>query len=463
MDATEHQEIQVTGGSVSSRNHPGPGVLASVILLCLIAGLALVWPVYRSSLNIKINENEGWNAYFADAAMGRMPLYPSPDKLITNNYPPLSFYVAGAAGKLIGDNILAGRLISLAAVLVLAFLIARIVKEIGGDRIAGLVGGAFFIATLCFFFDNYVGMNEPQLPAHAIMVFGFLLFLRAAGRDRGYALPILIMVTAGFFKHNIIALPLSALVWLAVQRRWKPLARCLAASLFLMALGFAACHAAYGRDFFFNFLAPRVYSFEQEKDALVELQCVAVVLAVWLFAGFAGRSDRAVQLLNILILTGLAVHFLQRTGAGVDINSQLDLVIAASIAAGFLFSRAGRLSPARRVPAGVLQAGFVLAICLRLIICENSRDVLNVASAGFRREIARREKIVEKTTALVRTVPGDVLCDPYVCYRAGKPFVVDEFNLDERISMGKMPEDAVTKRLDNHTLTKVETDPDIEW
>ena len=27
--------------------------------------------------------------------MGRMPLYPSLDQLITNNYPPLSFYIVG--------------------------------------------------------------------------------------------------------------------------------------------------------------------------------------------------------------------------------------------------------------------------------------------------------------------------------------------------------------------------------
>jgi hypothetical protein len=62
-------------------------------LLYAIASLALIWPVYRAFLNIEITDNEGWNAYFADAAMGKMPLYPSTAQLITNNYPPLSFYI----------------------------------------------------------------------------------------------------------------------------------------------------------------------------------------------------------------------------------------------------------------------------------------------------------------------------------------------------------------------------------
>jgi uncharacterized membrane protein len=57
-----------------------------------------------------------------------MPLYPSHDKLITNNYPPLSFYIVGALGWLIGDMVLAGRLLSLGAVAVTAVAVALIIN-----------------------------------------------------------------------------------------------------------------------------------------------------------------------------------------------------------------------------------------------------------------------------------------------------------------------------------------------
>ena len=89
------------------------------ILIWSLAGLAalfLVWPVWRAFLPLEIWGNEGWNAYHADAAMRGAQLYPPPDGLVANNYPPLSFYIIGAIGRLIGDPILAGRLLSLVAV-----------------------------------------------------------------------------------------------------------------------------------------------------------------------------------------------------------------------------------------------------------------------------------------------------------------------------------------------------------
>jgi len=94
----------------------------SVYFLCVIALFSLLGPIYRSFLGIMVNANEGWNVFYADAAMGGMKLYPSLDQLITNNYPPLSFYCVGAMGRIIGDTILAGRLLSIMGLLVIAFL-----------------------------------------------------------------------------------------------------------------------------------------------------------------------------------------------------------------------------------------------------------------------------------------------------------------------------------------------------
>ena len=175
--------------------------------LYVIATWSFAWTVYRAFLNVEIEPNEGWNAYFADAAMGKMPLYPSADQLITNNYPPLSFYIVGLVGRFIGDPVLAGRLLSLVAVVAIATAIALSVRRLGGSGVAARISGAFFVATMSRFFMPYVGMNEPQLLAEAIMAFGFLWFLIARSNDRGYVGPVLVMALAGFVKHNIIAMP----------------------------------------------------------------------------------------------------------------------------------------------------------------------------------------------------------------------------------------------------------------
>src|SRR5260370_8287229 len=105
-------------------------------MLYVIAMWSFAWPVYRAFLNVEIENNEGWNAYFADAAMGKMPLYPSADQLITNNYPPLSFYTVRLIGRLLGDPVLAGRLLSLIAVFAIAAAIALSVRRLRGSSLA---------------------------------------------------------------------------------------------------------------------------------------------------------------------------------------------------------------------------------------------------------------------------------------------------------------------------------------
>src|SRR2546427_10413165 len=125
-------------------------------ILYVIAIWSFAWPVYRAFLNVEIETNEGWNAYFADAAMGKMPLYPSADQLITNNYPPLSFYIVGLAGRLIGDPVLAGRLLSLISVIAIATAIALSVMRLGGTQAAAVISAAFYIAMMSRFFRTYV-------------------------------------------------------------------------------------------------------------------------------------------------------------------------------------------------------------------------------------------------------------------------------------------------------------------
>ena len=55
---------------------------AQLALMALLALYFLVWPVWRAQFPIEIAQNEGWNAYHADAAAGSGTLYPAPDTLI---------------------------------------------------------------------------------------------------------------------------------------------------------------------------------------------------------------------------------------------------------------------------------------------------------------------------------------------------------------------------------------------
>ena len=235
--------------------------------LYVIATWSFAWTVYRAFLNVEIETNEGWNAYFADAAMGKMPLYPSTDQLITNNYPPLSFYIVGLVGRFVGDPVLAGRLLSLVAVVAIATAIALSVRRLGGSGVAARISAAFFVATMSRFFMSYVGMNEPQLLGEAIMAFGFLGFLIARSNDRGYVGPVLVMALAGFVKHNIIAMPLTVFLWLGLHRR-REAVKCLCVAAIAIVTGIAICYALFGRNFFLNILSPRHYSLKRSLRIL---------------------------------------------------------------------------------------------------------------------------------------------------------------------------------------------------
>lgn len=441
----------------------GKLVLAGLIFFTAF-GLFL-WPAYRAFLNIEIEENEGWNAYYADAALGRTPLYPSADKLITNNYTPLSFYIVGGAGRLLGDPVLAGRLISLCAVLAIGFAIALMVQELGGSRLAAAIGGAFFIATITRFCGGYVGMNDPQLLAQAVMAFGFAWFLKAVNADRGFYGPILLMLLAGFIKHNIIAMPLTAFVWLAVHRPRTAL-KCAGVALAGAVLGFALCYAAYGSDFFANLRSAREYSWRVSIQSIPRLRCVDVAVGASLIFAWVQRRKPQGQIVGLLVVIGFLAYVLQKTGAGVDDNAMFDLLIGAAMGVGLAISYMSLVPRGRFFSPEVVQCLLLLAICYRLVPSRRLASLPSVRlffDRSMKTEIAIREKAMADSVARVRATPGDVMSSMLVCYRAGKPFVVDNFNLHQRIATGAVPPDVLSRRRNDGTLTKVDPDPRSEW
>jgi hypothetical protein len=430
--------------------------------LYVIAAWSFAWTVYRAFLNVEIQPNEGWNAYFADAAMGKTPLYPSADQLITNNYPPLSFYIVGLVGRFVGDPVLAGRLLSLLAVVAIATAIALSVRRLGGSGVAARISAAFFVATMSRFFMSYVGMNEPQLLSEAIMAFAFLGFLKARSNDRGYVWPVLVMAFAGFIKHNIIAMPLSALLWLVGYRR-REAVKCFCVAAIAIMVGTAICYALFGENFFLNILSPRQYSLKSALGIFGKLEWVSVGLVACLFNAWARRRDANVQLCSCLIAIALGSYFLQKSGAGVDINAQFDLVIAVAMGLGLAFTQVSLWPVACRLRPYQAQAILLLAVCVRLLVSKQLQPVRLVFDRSFKDEIAMRERAMTDSVQRVRRVPGDVLCSALVSYRAGKPFAVDLFNVQQRILAGALPEDAIVARVAAGTLIIVEVDPHTQW
>ena len=121
-------------------------LLLGAIFLGAAAIFYGAWLVWRAFVPLEIDYDEAWNAWQAQAAMGARALYPAKTALITNNYPPLSFYILGIAAKLTGlDLILVGRLASLAGLGASAGAVGVIVRQLGGSKAAAGLGAAWYL------------------------------------------------------------------------------------------------------------------------------------------------------------------------------------------------------------------------------------------------------------------------------------------------------------------------------
>jgi hypothetical protein len=113
-----------------------------------------------------------------------------------------------------------------------------------------------------------------------------------------------------------------------------------------------------------------------------------------------------------------------------------------------------------------LASVILLVIGLRLLPTshvERLKAVRLFFDPSLKTEIALREKATADTVARVRATSGPVLCTTFVCYRSGKPFAVDRFNVDQRIAVGSLPRNVLKARIRSGALTDVFPDPLADW
>ena len=155
-----------------------PSSIVAVVGLAFLCVLYAAWPVWRAFFPMEIDLKEPWNAYHSDAVFGQGVLYPDLNGLIANNYPPLWYYLTGALSQLGVDTIYLGRALSFVAILVLVAAIALCIRQFKAAWPGAILGGLFFFGIMVRYADWYVAMNDPHVPALAIMMVALVWFLR---------------------------------------------------------------------------------------------------------------------------------------------------------------------------------------------------------------------------------------------------------------------------------------------
>ncbi len=432
---------------------------AQVVLLALLAAYFMVWPVWRADFPIEIAQNEGWNAYHADAAMGAAPLYPATDTLIVNNYPPLSFYVVGALSKVFGDALYVGRGMSLLAVAGLGLLIGKVILQLGGGPAGAAIGGLWFVAVMARSFTRFVGMNDPQLVGHALMVAALAWFLSREARGKSAVLPIAAMAAAGFYKHNIVAVPLTAILWL-MMRDWRRAVVPLAAGAAVTALGFTICVAIYGDVFLANLFTARAYHWTRAVNGLGRLQWILPGLVLWAIWAAAEPNSRAARFTMLFVSVSFVAYVLQWSGEAILDNAQFDLVIATAVGLGLAFDRAGKTPFGRRHGEIAARAVVVLVVAVRLVATLRIEPALVLFDPAYRAQYFANAEVVRQEAARIATIPGPVACDyKVVCRLAGKPFSYDDFRAEMLVATGASNGLDEQGLMRSHGLTYVHNDP----
>ena len=407
-------------------------------LLALAAAWFLAWPVWRASFLVEIWPTEGWNAYFQDAAVAGRPIYPSVDSLVGNNYPPLSFYAIGLVGKVLGvDNLFVGRIVSLIALVSIAIEIYLAVRILAGGRVGAAVGALWYLAIMARNSTVYVGTNDPQLAGEALMGAALVWLLSRCRTGTSPTPALLLMVLAGFWKHNMVAIPLTAILWLFMNRS-RFAVRATLASAAACALGIACCVAVFGSTFLFDLLATRQYALSNLIGNIGHLQWPALALVIW--AGWAvdDRKSKAARFTALHIGVSVAACLLQWFGHGVGLNAEFDLILALGIGIGVVFTRIETTRVAKRIGVRWSRDLMVAVLLLRLVASDRQETALLILSSQFRSSLDANQQGILADSAHVAAVQGDVACEvKLVCRRAKKPFVVDEFKMEELVATGR--------------------------
>ncbi len=451
------------------RDKLSPAVVASIAALAILAAIYFIWPVCRACLPMEIDYNEAWHAYHADAIRDGQALYPEPDGLAANNYPPLSYYLVGGIAAATFDAVYVGRVLSLLAIAAIMFAMGFCLRQFGASRASALLAGLWFLATMSRFFESYVGMNDPHLFALAIMVWALVWFLRRMRNGRAVEPAILLMVFAGFFKHTLFAVPATALCWLAISDR-RLAVRAAVVCVVAAALGLALCAMIYGDAFFRQLFMPRQYKLIWAFEGLGRLQWIAPAIAIFAVCAWHQRHDKAVRFTTLFVLIAFFFYFIQKIGAGVYDNAQFELAVAGAIGLGLAFDRIEAIPLARQWGINLSRLTIVLILIGRLLASSHTEPYLLLASQDFREQLRQQCEIMEAETARIAAIPGPVVCmvkkDPVltVSRRAGKPFVYDGFAVDQRIKTGKLSEDELKETIRGQGIRFEQVDPGaIMW
>lgn len=425
-------------------------VRATWALLAL--GLILfAYPLLRAFYHIEIDYNEGWNGYLQLRAQQGLPLYSGYSPWYFNNYPPLSFHIVGLLGRLTGDVVLAGRLLSLAGLAAMALACGSVVRDSGGSREDARLASATCLLLYTVFATDYLGMNDPQLLGMGLATWGLALTLREGDRPLRAATAALLLAAAPLIKHNLALLPLLAGAYVLWRGPVRSRMAFVATAAACAALAAALIWLAEGPAFFVQFFAPREWDVARAflffSEVAGKLHAPLLLVAIGLFAA---RRQPVARLTLAWLVSALAAGIYFSGGAGTDINVWFDVMTAAAIGAGLVVREL-------RERGGSVRWQAALALAVNAGTLSQAPLTLGRFGVDATGELAESERQFAADVAWLKAIPGTAICESQLlCLSAGKPMFYDSFNMLQARRTGGMPQDAFAELLHRREVSVVQ-------
>ena len=354
---------------------------------------------------VPLDPNEGWNAAHTLALMAGQALYPPPQSLMVNNYPPLFFYLTAALTRHGHDVIVMGRWLSMLTFVATGGAIAIALRLMRCQWIPAAFAGLFFSAVVLVTSD-YAGINDPQMLGHALQLAALLLLLRER-----LILSALLFAVSLFIKHNLLALPLAGALWLI----WQDYRAGFSFLLWMAAIVLAfliAFQLHFGFSLLDQLASPRLWAFSNIVAAATRLWWMLLPLG----AAAGIWPDRAGLLCGLYTAIALVLGLGFAGGDGVDANAFFDLAIALAMTLGLAMDRG-------RWPELAAASALPLILFLAVTFHDNNFFFTRAFRAQAPADIA-----------FLKSRPGPALCDQLsLCLWAGKQAEVDVFNVGQEI------------------------------
>jgi hypothetical protein len=418
------------------------GRLERILVLAVLLEFLALSAIHLCAipLHVSMNYNEGWNAYFAKAAMEHGVLYPAASAMATNNYPPLSFYIVGAVGRLVGDNIVAGRLIAVLALAVVAFNVLRLGRWLGAELKLALLGVGVFLLGVYAVMPDYIAIDDPQFLAYALVTSGAFVFLSTREQRlwRGMLYSALLMVAGGLVKHSEISLPLALCMWAVFYDR-RRLRVFLVCGLMIGVIAGGSAYGIWGQPMVSAILQEHRVKIMERAVVLIsqDLPFLLPYLALAIYALAVAKRRRQAVLVLMYVGWSLFDGFWMLAGYGVNQNVMCDAIIALAWAS-VLFAM--NFEESRLAMAMQGRKAHALAMLLVTLPCMAFSLYLYLSRPYLRDMSVITD--VPKWERLYKTLSqakGDVACETLaVCYWANKPMSVDFFNYGQKLLTGSV-------------------------